>query len=126
MSFGEVSKALLNSQYITSTTFYPLGSSYPVTGMTQFILDKSTWSIFITLLSSTGLLMDRSFFLWAIRVKLTGLSFSQTSFFPPYGSFPKYSLAILIRCYWTKCICLICIFCSLFSSLVSPCHTSPC
>jgi len=48
--------------------------------MTQFVLDKSTWSIFISLLSSTGLLMDRSFLLWATGVRLTGQLFSQVSF----------------------------------------------
>lgn len=68
------------TKFTTYNIYHLLFIHLAVTGMTQFILDKSTWSIFITLLSSTGLLMDRSFFLWAIRVRLTGLSFSQTSF----------------------------------------------
>lgn len=52
--------------------------------MTQFIPDKSTGSIFISLLCSTGLLMNRSTLLWAIDC-LAILS----SFFLPRGSFPS-------------------------------------
>lgn len=88
--FGMVSKALLNSRYFTPTTFYPLGRSYPFTRMAQFIPDKATGSIFISLLCSTGLLINRSILLWAIGVSLTGGPFSQvSSSFFPCGSFPK-------------------------------------
>lgn len=85
--------------------------------MTQFILDKSTWSIFISLLCSTGLLMDRSILLWATGIRLTGQPFSQASF-PSLYSFPKYLQAISVRHSWIKCVWLTYLICSLFASPV--------
>lgn len=72
-------KPCQNSRCVIPTTFYPLARSHLFTGMTQFIPDKATGSIFISLLCSTGLLINRSILLWTVGVSLTGGTFSQVS-----------------------------------------------